>query len=316
VATPEGADITMRERQILGAGLNLAVTEYGDSSQPTVLLVHGFPDTSAVWTPVVQLLAQDFHVVTYDVRGAGKSDVPASRAGYALPLLVADMSAVADATSPDAPLHLVAHDWGSIQAWEAVTSDHLAGRFASYTSMSGPPLDHAALWARSHRRWSASELAMALRQALHSWYIAFFHLPYLPQLMARSSHSQQMWARAMHRLEGVPSDATWPAPTFPRDFAHGVNLYRANVWPRFRNPKARHTDTPVQLIVPLHDRYVTPDLLNGLEQWSSLTWRRTVEAGHWVIRTRSGDVATWVREVISFTEGGGESAELVAGRMA
>ena len=50
--------------------------------------------------------------------------------------------AVVDAVSPERPVHLVGHDWGSIQAWAAVTDPSLGDRFASFTSMSGPSLDH------------------------------------------------------------------------------------------------------------------------------------------------------------------------------
>jgi pimeloyl-ACP methyl ester carboxylesterase len=100
------------ERRIESGGVMLAVTERGDATAKTVLLVHGFPDTSAVWNPVAEALALDYHVVTYDVRGAGKSDVPRPRSAYRLELLVADLEAVIDATSPGRPVHLVGHDWG------------------------------------------------------------------------------------------------------------------------------------------------------------------------------------------------------------
>ena len=73
---------------------------------------------------------------------------------------------------------------------------------------------------------------------------------------------------------------------------------------------ARHTDVPVQLLVPLRDRYVRPTLLSGLETWASLMWRRPVDAGHWVIRTNPDDVARWVREVVAYVEDGTETADL------
>ncbi len=140
----EAESAAVRRRRVQGSGLELAVAEYGDTSAPTVILVHGFPNTSAIWAPVAQNLARDFHVATYDVRGAGASDVPRTRMGYALSILVEDMAAVIDHVSPDAPVHLVAHDWGSIQGWEAVTTPLLTERIASYTSISGPPIAHAA----------------------------------------------------------------------------------------------------------------------------------------------------------------------------
>lgn len=287
-------------RRIDGAGgLSLAVTEAGDPGRPTVLLVHGFPDTSAVWDPVVERLIDSFHVVRYDVRGAGRSEVPATRSGYALPLLVEDMVAVVEATSPDRPVHLVAHDWGSIQGWEAVTTEAASTRFASYTSISGPPLEHAALWARRHRNLRPADVARSVRQALHSWYIAFFHLPRIPELVARGRRVNRLWARALHRIEHAPTDERWPAPTFNADFAHGIELYRANVRSRMLHPEARHTDVPVQLIIPLRDRYVTVALLEGLEDWTSEMRRRPVAAGHWVIRTDPDIVVAAVREFVA-----------------
>ena len=295
-------------RRVDGAGgLSLSVTEAGQPNQPTILLVHGFPDTSAVWDPVVERLTETFRVVTYDVRGAGQSEAPSARSGYALPLLVDDMAAVATATSPDRPVHLVGHDWGSVQGWAAVTTKALADRFASYTSISGPPIDHAALWARRHRTLRPTDLLRSIRQALHSWYIAFFQLPRLPELMVRNRRASGLWVRALHRIEGAAADERWPAPTFSADFAHGVELYRANMRSRMLRPEAGHTDVPVQLVVPLRDRYVTPALLDGLEEWTSQMWRRPIDAGHWAIRTNPDVIAAAVREIVAFVDQGTES---------
>lgn len=302
-------------RLVEGAdGLRLSVTEAGEPDQPTILFVHGFPDTSAVWDPVVERLTQSFRVVRYDVRGAGQSEVPRTRSGYVLPLLVDDLAAVATATSPDRPVHLVAHDWGSIQGWGAVTTKPLAHLFASYTSISGPPIDHAGLLARRYRSLRPHDLLRSLRQALHSWYIAFFQLPWLPELMVRNSQATGLWVKALHRIEGATADDRWPAPTFSADFAHGVELYRANMRGRLLHPEARHTDVPVQLVIPLRDRYVTPALLEGLEEWSSAMWRRPVDAGHWVIRTNPGLIADAVREVVAYVEQGAESQTIRADR--
>jgi pimeloyl-ACP methyl ester carboxylesterase len=289
------------------------VTEDGDRERPTVLLVHGFPDTSAVWDPVAERLTDSFHVVRYDVRGAGQSGVPPNRSGYALPLLVEDMIAVVDATSPGRPVHLVAHDWGSIQGWDVVTTEAVAARFASYTSISGPPLDHAGLWARQHRTLRPSDLFRSARQALHSWYIAFFHLPRVPELMARGSRATRLWQRALHRIEHAPTDERWPASTFNADFAHGVELYRANVRGRMLHPEARHTDVPVQLVIPLRDRYVTSALLEGLEDWTSAMLRSPVDAGHWVIRTNPDIIAAAVRKFVAHVEKHAESPAVGGG---
>ncbi len=120
----------------------LAVESRGVADAPTVVLVHGFPDSSRVWDEVAERLASTFHVVTYDVRGAGRSTAPRHRSGYRLERLADDLVAVADAVSPDAPVHVVGHDWGAIQAFEAATSPAHAPRLASFTCVSGASFDH------------------------------------------------------------------------------------------------------------------------------------------------------------------------------
>jgi pimeloyl-ACP methyl ester carboxylesterase len=311
--TPPASEIV--QRRVQGGGVDLAVTELGDRGRPTVLLVHGFPDTSAVWAPVAQRLATaGFHVVAYDVRGAGHSGVPDQQSDYALPVLIEDMAAVITEVSPGSPVHLVGHDWGSIQGWEAVTSARLAGRIASFTSISGPPLEHAALWARRHRTRHLDDLRIAMRQATHSWYIAAFHLPLLPELVSSAVRAQRRLSDALRR-RGQASPEPRARSTRGYDFAHGLELYRANVRQRFRHPTTRYTETPVQIIVPTADRYVTPPLLDGLENWSSMVWRRESDAGHWIIRTHPDDVATWVRQVVAYVEEGSEATDLARSRV-
>lgn len=68
-------------RTVRGAGLDLAVFEQGDPLAPTVLLVHGYPDTHRVWDDVAADLAADHHVVRYDVRGAGSPRCPPAAPG-------------------------------------------------------------------------------------------------------------------------------------------------------------------------------------------------------------------------------------------
>jgi pimeloyl-ACP methyl ester carboxylesterase len=95
------------EDVITGDGLRLRVYEDGLAEGPTVLLVHGFPDTAKVWEPLVKELAPSFRVVRYDVRGMGGSEAPKAREGYGIERLADDLRRVAKATGAK---HLVGHD--------------------------------------------------------------------------------------------------------------------------------------------------------------------------------------------------------------
>ncbi|HWE89005.1 MAG TPA: alpha/beta fold hydrolase [Pseudonocardiaceae bacterium] len=279
-------------------GLRLAVVEQGPAaaeSTPTVLLVHGYPDNSALWTDAAARLADRFHVVRYDVRGTGASDQPADRDGYRLDALAADIVAVADAASPDAPVHLVGHDWGSIQGWHAITDERYADRFASYTSISGPCLDHVGYWVRD--QFAARRFRPVLRQLAHSWYIGFFQLPWLPEQVSRRPEL----------LDRLHANA--------RDARNGLELYRANMLRRVAGRAPRRTSVPVQQIALSKDNYVLPALLRSAEPWCTRLWRRELPYGHWAPRTHPVMVADLVAEFIDHLRGGPASLGLQASRV-
>ena len=135
-------------RRITNGSVELAVFEEGNPDGETIVLVHGWPDTHDLWHRVVPFLTERFRVVSYDSRGAGRSTVPTRVEDYRLPALAGDLFAVIDAVSPGRPVHVLAHDWGSVEAWEAVCEPGARARIASFTSVSGPNLDHLGKWMR------------------------------------------------------------------------------------------------------------------------------------------------------------------------
>ncbi len=304
----------MAPRMVRSADVDLAVFEHGDPAHPTVLLVHGYPDTHAVWTDVVAELAADHHVVTYDVRGAGASGAPRGRARYRVVELAADLLAVADAVSPDAPVHVVGHDWGSTQAWEAVTEPGADRRIASFTSISGPSIDHLGHWMRRRlARPTPRHLRQVLGQLARSWYIAAFQVPVLPQLVVRFAVAPR-WRSFLARVEGVRPSADHPAPTMVRDAVNGIELYRANLGSP-GPPRRRTTTVPVQVIHPTGDHYVARSLLEDLERWVPTLWVRTVRAGHWAPVTHAATIATMVSELVAHAGGAPATRSLTRSRV-
>ena len=101
-------------RRVTNGSVSLAVFEQGKADGETIVLVHGWPDTHELWNRIVPLLADDFRVVSYDSRGAGESTIPSRVQDYQLSALAGDLFAVIDAVSPGKPVHVLAHDWGSV----------------------------------------------------------------------------------------------------------------------------------------------------------------------------------------------------------
>lgn len=285
-----------RSLRVRSGDVVLAVREHSPAGpgRPTVVLVHGYPDQQDVWDAVVARLPLDaWHVVTYDVRGAGSSDAPRRRAAYRTERLVDDLVAVLDAVLPDGTTaHLVGHDWGSVQLWDAVAAEatdaRLRGRIATFTSISGPSLDHTA-WVVRHA--SGRRLAV-LRQQLHSWYVGFFCLPLVPELVWRRGHRRV--GRLVAAREGLPEDH-W-GPELGRNATHGLNLYRVNVPRRLRRPGELRTDVPVLVVHPTRDRFLTKVLTEELDGPCTDVRVERVDAPHWVIVTQPDRIAALVRE--------------------
>jgi pimeloyl-ACP methyl ester carboxylesterase len=81
---------------------------------PEVVLVHGLATNLAFWYfGVVPLLARDFQLTLYDLRGHGRSDMPPS--GYTTADLVADLHGLLNHLELD-QVHLVGHSFGGAVA--------------------------------------------------------------------------------------------------------------------------------------------------------------------------------------------------------
>jgi pimeloyl-ACP methyl ester carboxylesterase len=297
----------MASRVVRSGEVSLSVVSAGDPAHPTLVLVHGYPDTKAVWEPVIQRLASRFHVVAYDVRGAGGSSAPRGRAAYHLDRLADDFDAVCRAvTSADPPeaVHLVGHDWGGIQGWEFATRPRFAGRVASFTSIAGPALGHALSATRS--ALGRRDLMGAVDRARRSWYIVPLCLPGGPTLMWKVALGGSRWRRWLTLAEGMTVDDSYPAATASSDGWHGAKLYRANIPHRLiRGNAPAPAHAPVQLIVPDRDRFISPSYYDAAARVAPRLRRHDVSGSHWLPHTQPELVARLVAEFVDEVEGGG-----------
>lgn len=304
-----GPDLALegaRERRVrTPEGVELCVAELGDAQAPTVVLIHGYPDSKEVWSKIARRLSGRFHVVLYDVRGCGRSSAPRPlRGGFTLEKLTQDFLTVAGAVSPGRPVHVVGHDWGSVQGWEFATAEETRGRVASFTSMSGPSLDHFGHWIKKRMsRPTPRRLAQAAGQGARSWYIYMLHTPVLPELAWRGPLSRA-WPKLLRRAEKLPADG-YPTSSLGRDAAHGAWLYRDNVRFRLRHPRDDcHAHVPVQLITPTRDAFLSERLYDDVESWAPGLVRHTLDAKHWIPRTRPDQLAVWIRDFVEAQESG------------
>lgn len=136
-----------------------------DNDGPAVVLLHGFPESSAMWLPLVRAAAAAGHrVIAFDQRGYSPGARPDDVSDYGVPELVGDVVAVADAAGFDR-FHLVGHDWGCVVGW-GVTIRH-PERVLTWNGLSIP-----------HPGALAAEL-----RAERPAYIRIFTAPLVPEAM-------------------------------------------------------------------------------------------------------------------------------------
>ncbi len=277
---------------IASDGVSLAVHAHTeiDSRRPTILAIHGYPDNHHVWDGVAAKFADRYNFVAYDVRGAGESGRPAKRSGYLLAQLVSDIGAVIDSLGVD-EVHLLAHDWGSIQAWAAVTDDAVMGKVASFTSISGPHLNYAGRFLRSPRTPRA--LADVVRQLLASSYIWFFLCPGAPELAIRSRATVKVFEAVERIGRSGAGGQRGAAYRSIGDYLNGLNLYRANMPGQLLSPGKRlpHTFVPVQVLIARQDYFVTPALQRFTGSIPAGSRLVPIEGGHWVVASHPEVIA-------------------------
>ena len=102
-----------RDIAVNGTKIHLVVRE--DPGKPVLLLLHGYPQTHAIWHKVAPLLAADFSLVVPDLRGYGDSGKPPSlpdASNQSKRAMARDMAELMTALGHER-FHVAGHDRGA-----------------------------------------------------------------------------------------------------------------------------------------------------------------------------------------------------------
>ncbi|GAA4474085.1 alpha/beta hydrolase [Rhodococcus olei] len=121
----------------------VAVGEYtfdveiaGPPDGTPVVLLHGFPETSHCWHPVLPALtAAGYRTIAPNQRGYSPGARPVGVEHYTVDRLVDDVLGLLDTLGIESA-HLVGHDWGAAVAWS--TAAHHPDRIDTLTAVSVP----------------------------------------------------------------------------------------------------------------------------------------------------------------------------------
>jgi epoxide hydrolase 4 len=155
-------------------GIHLHVVTAGDSLGKAVVLLHGFPEFWYGWRhQIPALVAAGYRVIVPDQRGYNLSDKPKGVHAYHTEILAQDVIGLLDHFGIE-KVNLAGHDWGAAVAW---------GVAISFPER----VDRLAILNVPHPAVMRETLRTSVRQMLKSWYIGFFQIPGIPEMVLRSN---------------------------------------------------------------------------------------------------------------------------------
>lgn len=259
-------------------GIRFHYVTAGDG--PLVLLLHGFPQFWYAWRHQIPALAARFKVVAPDLRGYGDTDKPPRVSDYRTGVLAADVAALVKAFGYERA-HVVGHDWGGGVAWTAALEQPQV-------------IERLAVLNCPHPKPFAKALRSNVRQLGRSWYMFFFQIPVLPELLVRLApdFAAERFFRGMAIRKDAFSDEDVrrfrDAMLKPGALTGMVNYYRAT----FRNFSAmRELDrsevriaAPTLLIWAENDVALGKELTYGMEPLFAGPFRIEYipSCSHWV----------------------------------
>lgn len=233
-----------------------------------VVLLHGFPQRASCWDEVMpRLNKKGYRTIAFDQRGYSEKARPRGRKAYKVANLASDVIALIDKIGVKS-VHLVGHDWGSFVGY--TVAGYYPERVRTYTSISLP---HPKAFARS---------LFSSKQALHSWYMLFFQLPKLAEIMLinlKGVRNKQLrdsgmdaamikrYEREMVKEDALPGGIAWYR-AFPF-FGHAPNIKvpTTHIWSTADNSLERkgaelcekYVDAPYKLIIIENGTHWLPD---------------------------------------------------------
>jgi pimeloyl-ACP methyl ester carboxylesterase len=229
-----------------------------------ILLLHGFPDSCALWRDVIPaLVAGGCRAIAPDLRGFGDSDAPPRVAAYALDAILGDVIALLDALNV-ARVHVVGHDWGAVVGW-FLAARH-PGQVASFVAVS---VGHPAAFRRA-----------GMEQKLRSWYVLAFQVRAFPELALRAGNFALL--RAMTSRH--PENERWIADlSRPGRLSAGLAWYRAN-FGRLLSASVPPVRVPVLGVWSPRDLALAEDQMTGSQRFVEAVFRyeRIEGVSHWI----------------------------------
>ena len=265
-----------------------------------MIFLHGFPEFWYAWKDQLAEFGKDRLAIAPDMRGYNLSAKPEGVEHYRMPLLVADVRALAEhlGAGPNRKFTLVGHDWGGVVAW-------------SYAAAHPETLDKLVIVNAPHPGVFGRLLREDPAQQKASAYMLMFRSPEGEKTLSANNHqmlTQLVLGEGLKTGAFTEADkaAYLEAWSQPGALTGGLNYYRAaQVGPSSTAAPAATAPGPMINVPTLviwgeKDTALLTSNLDGLDQFvPRLTIKRIPEGTHWVVHEKPADVNRYIREFIA-----------------
>lgn len=239
---------------------------------PLVLLLHGFPTTSAMYIDLIpQLAAAGYRVVAPDQRGYSPGARPQGAQAYRVDLLAGDMFDLATTLGAQR-LHLVGHDWGAVVGWQMVLA--APERISSWSALSIP---HTAAFQEAIREDP--------EQRRRSSYFLLFATPWLAESLFAMGDMAALRAM-LAPMNDVQMREYLAMLREPGALTAAFNWYRATLsLEAAQAAPGGQVDTPTLFVWGGNDPAVARYGVEAQRQYMQGPFQEIeVAAGHWLLR--------------------------------
>lgn len=258
---------------------------------PLMLMLHGFPEFWYSWRHQIPVFAQDYKVVALDLRGYNDSDKPQDVSAYQMSELIKDVQGVIQGLGYDQCI-LVGHDWGGAIAWQ----------FAyAHPEM----LQKLIVMNLPHLAKFQAALRSNPQQMLRSWYIGFFQVPMLPELMFQANDYRAIASAFADRATNKNAFSTADLEAYKDAAAKRgaltamINYYRSNLDILLQPKDWGILEVPTLLLWGEDDFALGKELTYGTQNYvRDLELHYLSQCSHWIQQEQPEQVNQYMRSFL------------------
>lgn len=268
------------------------VRTYGEPTQPPLILLHGWPQTSYCWHHTTPYL-KDFYVIAPDLRGMGDSNRALDIKLYEKDGMAEDIFAIADALEIES-FYLGGHDWGGAIVQEMTFM--YPERIKKLIIINMVIINNAIGQAKA-----AEILVKQLFRS--SWYQFFMSIKAFPEALLAGK--EDIWVRFFSRgiSAPVPEDAIEEyirCYKIPNTITTTSNIYRTLPIDRARwkQYESQKVSVPTCIIHGVLDPVIIKEYIIGVEKCYEQVEVTQLKGGHFIVDEQPKAVGEAITEFL------------------